>query len=633
MLTIKSEIDMHRVMKFISPLLVGALVGLVGTAEANWGEPSYSDLQVLESHYRIDSAPSENWAEKVEFMKDLDVLDSEILRTIEKVICGAQNNRSVLLIGDGLLRDYVVARMGVRTADYQNRAGACSHYLYEVDTEMVEAGNKFTGEVEQAWKDKFLNPVKRRKVVLYFPDLAQLIGKGTHSNSDIGIEAEFARNISSGDMKAVAYIDSREYARRKNSRHGYVLKSFHTEIRLPVLSQAQTDAFIRRFMKLHFDGAEIPSRSVGLMRSMSEKHLPLRSEPERSLSILDALKTASPAAGKSAFSLDRIRAAVLSASGAPQWYVDQKWDVLKNLKANLMKRIVGQSEVVEDLVKLAQIGYMGERSDERPMASVLFAGPTGLGKSFIPKQMAKALGIPMVVIDMTQYTDAYSTSRFVEIVANALNANPYSILLFEEIDKASVQVLDKLYFLLDEGIFYDMDQKPLYAGGAFVILTTNAGEHTIVENRNSPDLRKLVMNDLAARFRPSFLNRFDTVSIFKPFTRDEFLALARIMVKERQDALVSRYGWNLVVDEAVFQFIATHGQSAEFGARPMKRLIDRIVEGGIAEFQLTVHAIPLEEIKIEIKVRSGEVAPYQFAITVGKMTKAYTVDTEVNSGE
>jgi ATP-dependent Clp protease ATP-binding subunit ClpA len=205
--------------------------------------------------------------------------------------------------------------------------------------------------------------------------------------------------------------------------------------------------------------------------------------------------------------------------------------------------------------------------------------------------MADFMQMKLVTIDMTNYKDKTGIRSFQDIMARNLTNTPFAVYLFEEIDKASIEVLDLLYFMMDEGVFYDAYQRPLFARGAFILMTTNAASEVILKDPENPQLRSLVMADLKQHFRASFLNRFDAISIFKPFSDTEFLQLANIMVDKKLAKIKENFEWSLQVDSATRQFIALYGRSPEFGARPMERMVEGTLGIGIAEYQLQFGAI------------------------------------------
>ena len=246
-----------------------------------------------------------------------------------------------------------------------------------------------------------------------------------------------------------------------------------------------------------------------------------------------------------------LKAASMKAAQVPDWIIAKDFSVLKDLPGNIRSRFIGQTEAVDGVVRLARIGYGGGRTDEKPVASIMFAGPTGTGRN-LSKLLAKNLGLKLITMDMTTYRSSVSMDRFLDVMTDNLTINPHAVYVFEEIDKANVQVLDRLYFLLDEGIFYDRNQKPMYARGCYVVMTTNAGYDVIVKNRDKDNVRELFELALLDRFRPSFLNRFDEIAMFRPFTDPEYVDMGpKLHIGLKASGMKETYNWNLNVDDNI----------------------------------------------------------------------------------
>lgn len=330
------------------------------------------------------------------------------------------------------------------------------------------------------------------------------------------------------------------------------------------------------------------------------------------------------------FTREDVRRSVLSLAQVPEWIMNRDYTVIRNMPAQLDKIVVGVTEGKRDVIRAMENGYVSGRTDEKPIGTSMFVGPTGTGKSFLAKTVAEVLGLKLITFDMTSFRTEESFDRFQDLLSAQLINNPFAIYLFEEIDKANIQVLDRLYFMLDEGVFYDRYQRPLFARGAYIMMTTNAGGDVILRERNNPDLRKLVFLELSKMFRESFLNRFDTMSIFKPFTDAEYMTLAKVLVEKKISKVRDAFEWNLSVGKSVIDFIGVNGRSDVFGARPMERLIENVITTGFTRYQLAHGPIPAP---IALSINKAATGDRTFVIAVsGRSEVSYEVDLDVNPG-
>lgn len=672
---------------------------------------------------------NESWRAITQMMQFTSTFDS-IVQEIEEVVCGPQLNKGVLIVGEAdNFYKYIFARLATRP-----NSPCFGQWHVEIDINKIESGHSYVGEVDQYWRDKILAPSDNKNVVLYFNSLGGLIGLGSHRGDDTGIEQEYSSNITSGKIRTVAFMNKYDYNETLRSKHSYVLAAFAQKMILPPVEMVQAAELIRTYLGTLYPYLKMPERELNYLLKQINYYIPNRSEPERSMNVIEKLirekgssnrdarphavviETAHPylentnlswtvdypeakelqlafdsfdvennfdtvtiknakgdvldvftgnkgtfrtkfyptnklviefksdttgnaqgfkisqvVEGRYAeytFTHEDVRTAVMVLAQVPEWLMKRDFSIIRDLRANLDSDVVGVEEGKRDLVRIAKNGYVAGRTDDRPIGTVMFAGPTGTGKSYIAKKMADFTGQRLVTFDMTSYKEPESFEVFQEVLARSLTNTPYAIYLFEEIDKASIEVLDQLYFLMDEGIFYDRYQRPLFARGAFLIFTTNAASDTILNNPKSPDLRRLVMDDLQKHFRMSFLNRFDAVSIFLPFSDQEYGQLARILTNKKLLAIKEFYDWTLSVDDATYNFIAVKGRSDRFGARPMERIVESVLGTGIAEYQMEYG--PLDENTVLTIAKLA--AENRFIIKVGDKSLEYEVDPDSNSG-
>ena len=397
---------------------------------------------------------------------------------------------------------------------------------------------------------------------------------------------------------------------------------------LPEYGSDDINGILLNYARVYIPQLKLTEAHVNYIKEVIGYYQPNKPEPQRTLTVFKELVTMmeEAVAKNGRFVMDKatLKAASMKAAQVPDWIIAKDFSVLKELPGNIRSRFIGQDEAVDGVVRLSRIGYGGGRTDEKPVASIMFAGPTGTGKTYLSKLLSKSLGLKMITMDMTTYRSSVSMDRFLAVMTDNLTINPHAVYVFEEIDKANVQVLDRLYFLLDEGIFYDRNQKPMYARGCFVVMTTNAGYDVIVKNRDKANVRELFELALLDRFRPSFLNRFDEIAMFRPFTDPEYIDMAKLHIRLKADGMKETYNWNLTVDDSIHNLIASESRSLTFGARPTLRMINGILSLGVTNYQ--IEKAPLEEgSKINLELLSAEDELFRLSVEGGD-----SLDYQVN---
>ena len=454
-----------------------------------------------------------------------------------------------------------------------------------------------------------------------------MIGLGASNRSSTGVETLFAPNIQGGKLRSIAFIDYFNYSRVR-SDNNYVINSFGDTVFLPEYGSNDINGILLNYSRAYIPQLKLTEPHVNYIKDIIGYYQPNKPEPQRTLTVLKELVTMMEEAlsknGRFVMDKATLKAASMKAAQVPNWIIAKDYSILKDLPDKIRSSFIGQDEAVNGVVRLSRIGYGGGRTDEKPVASIMLAGPTGTGKTYLSKLLSRSLDLKMITMDMTTYRSTTSMDRFLSVMTDNLTINPHAVYVFEEIDKANVQVLDRLYFLLDEGIFYDRNQKPMYARGCFVVMTTNAGYDVIVKNRDKSNVRELFELALLDRFRPSFLNRFDEIAMFRPFTDTEYSDMARLHIQLKADGMKETYNWNLTVEDSIHELIARESRSLTFGARPTLRMINGILSLGVTNYQ--IEKAPLEEgSNINLELLSAEDQRFRLSVEGGS-----SLDYKVN---
>ena len=289
-----------------------------------------------------------------------------------------------------------------------------------------------------------------------------------------------------------------------------------------------------------------------------------------------------------------------------------------NLGNELHKRVVGQDEAVRKVTEAIMRSKAGIKDPGKPIGSFLFLGPTGVGKTELAKTLAASLFDDennIVRIDMSEYMEKYSVSRLIGAppgyvgydeggqLTEAVRRKPYSVVLFDEIEKAHPDVFNVLLQVLDDGRVTDSKGRTVDFKNTIIILTSNLGSQYLLDGIGEngeikPECEKLVMNDLRASFRPEFLNRLDEIIMFKPLTKDNIGNIINLLMKELNARLEDKEITVKLSDSAKAGIIAG-GYDPVYGARPLKRYLQKTVETLCAKLILANSVAPGDTILID----------------------------------
>lgn len=302
--------------------------------------------------------------------------------------------------------------------------------------------------------------------------------------------------------------------------------------------------------------------------------------------------------------------------------VESEREKLLRLESTLEERVIGQSEavtLVSDAILRARAGI---KDPNRPIGSFLFLGPTGVGKTELAKALAENLFDSedhIVRLDMSEYMEKHAVSRLIGAppgyigyeeggqLTEAVRRNPYSVILFDEVEKAHPEVFNILLQMLDDGRITDSQGRTVNFKNTVIIMTSNIGSHYLIEKQSdsnneevSKEARELVMNELQGHFRPEFLNRIDEIILFKPLTIENIKGIVMKFLKELQLRLVEKEITISLTDKAQ-RYIAENGFDPIYGARPLRRYIQKHIETALAKKIIAAEIQARQTVEIDIE--------------------------------
>ena len=310
---------------------------------------------------------------------------------------------------------------------------------------------------------------------------------------------------------------------------------------------------------------------------------------------------------------ENIAEVIGSWTGIPaQKLTEDENERLKNLESNLHKRVVGQNEAIEAVAKAIKRGRVGLKDPKRPIGSFLFLGPTGVGKTELSKALAECLfgdENAMIRIDMSEYMEPHSVSKLIGSppgyvgfdeggqLTEKIRRKPYSVILFDEIEKAHPDVMNMMLQILEDGRLTDSQGRTVNFKNTVIIMTSNIGARLITDKKSLgfsnaeetkdtqkeyEETKKEVMQVLKRELRPEFINRIDEIIVFHKLNDEEISKIIDIMLEEVVKRLENQK-INIKIEDSVKDIIAKEGVNKQFGARPLRRAIQNIVEDKLAE--------------------------------------------------
>ena len=338
---------------------------------------------------------------------------------------------------------------------------------------------------------------------------------------------------------------------------------------------------------------------------------------QENLDQVKAVWEAKKAKGRLTVTEDDVAAVVSNWTGIPVTKIGQsESERLLHLEDTLKKRVIGQDEAVRILAKAVKRGRVGMKDPKRPIGSFMFLGPTGVGKTELSKALAEALfgdEKAMIRVDMSEYMEKHSVSKMIGSppgyvghedggqLSEQIRRHPYSVLLFDEIEKAHPDVFNILLQVLDDGQITDSNGRKIDFKNTVIIMTSNAGAQRIMApkhlgfmtktdvDQDHEKMKSAVMEEVKRLFKPEFLNRVDGILVFRTLEKEQQRQIVHLLLKEFIDRLKTSPGIMVEYTDALVSFILDKGYDPQYGARPLRRAIQDHIEDFLAEEYLLGH--------------------------------------------
>jgi ATP-dependent Clp protease ATP-binding subunit ClpA len=508
---------------------------------------------------------------------------------------------NVLMVGDpGVGKTALIEGLAQRIA-----AGTVPRFLHDHEVWSLEigdllAGSKYRGDFEEKLKSVIAALEAKKKCVLFIDEAHTMRGAGSSGNSSLDFANMIKPAITKGALKVVASTTWEEYY-ESFEKDRALMRRFH---RLGVdeptadVTEQILIGLSPRLEKFH--DVMIETDAIRAAVELSARYITDRKNPDKSIDLIDAAcaRERVKDAGTANITRDMIQAQVTRVTGVPEARLsDHDNDCVLDIEINIKQGLYGQNQVVDQVAERLYVSYAGIGNATRPMASFLFLGPTGTGKTELAKLLASNLSMTLLRYDMSEYQERHTVSSLIGAppgyvgfedgnlgggkLISDVSKHPYAVLLFDEVEKAHPDVINIFLQLLDEGRITSSNGKTVDCKNTIVIMTSNLGAQD--NDRNtigfSTELERSGMEDQAMKdfFRPELRNRIDLVCRFQKLDQ---LAIKKIVVKfvdQLKESLRDR-AVSIDITEAAVEFLAAKGYDPKMGARPLARKIDELIK-------------------------------------------------------
>ena len=525
----------------------------------------------------------------------------EIERTIQ-VLCRRRKNNPLLVGEAGVGKTAIAEGLAKMIVDGDTPEVLGQSTIYSLDMGALLAGTKYRGDFEKRLKGVLSQVAHEEGAVLFIDEIHTIIGAGAASGGAMDASNLIKPALASGDLKCIGSTTYQEYKGIFEKDRALARRFQKIDVPEPTVEQAVKilEGLKSRFEEHH--AVRYTHQALRTAVELSSRYINDRFLPDKAIDVIDEAGAnqwmKAPSRRKKTIGVHEVEEIVAKIARIPAKSVSKSdKELLRNLGRDLKLLIYGQDEAIVSLDSAIKMARSGLGGSDKPIGSFLFAGPTGVGKTEVTKQLAYLMGIELIRFDMSEYMERHTVSRLIGappgyvgydqggLLTDAVSKHPHAVVLLDEIEKAHPDVFSLLLQVMDHGTLTDSNGRKTDFRNVILVMTTNAGAEQLqkssigfTEQSHASDAMMVIKQ----AFTPEFRNRLDAIVEFKALDANTIENVVNKFLFELEEQLRSK-GVTLDVDKKARNWLAEKGYDPLMGARPMARLIQENLKKPLAE--------------------------------------------------
>jgi ATP-dependent Clp protease ATP-binding subunit ClpA len=543
----------------------------------------------------------------------------EVERTIE-ILCRRRKNNPLFVGEAGVGKTAIAEGLARRIVEGQVPEVLAGATIWSLDMGSLIAGTKYRGDFEKRLKSVIAELRKQPGAILFIDEIHTVIGAGAASGGVMDASNLIKPSLSNGELRCIGSTTYAEY--RGIFEKDHALARRFQKIDVPEPSVAETIEILKG-LRSRFEEHHQVTYTEGALKAAAElaaRHINERHLPDKAIDVIDEagarLRLQPAATRETTVDVRHIEEVVARIARIPPKTVSSNdKETLRNLERNLKLVIFGQDKAVETLSAAIKMSRSGLGDERKPVGSFLFAGPTGVGKTEVTRQLAIALGIEFIRFDMSEYMERHTVSRLIGappgyvgfdqggLLTEAIAKHPHAVLLLDEIEKAHPDVFNLLLQVMDHGTLTDNNGRKADFRQVIIVMTTNAGAADMARSSigfTQQDNATDGMEAIKKLFAPEFRNRLDAVIQFSGLDESTIERVVEKLLVEVEAQLEAKRV-TVLLDDAARRWVAHTGYDPKMGARPMARVIQEHIKRPLAEELLFGKLVSGGQVRISVK--------------------------------
>ena len=527
--------------------------------------------------------------------------EEEVLRTVQVLSRRRKNNP--LLVGQaGVGKTAIAQGLAKKIVDGKVPDVLKDTTIYSLDVGVLIAGTKYRGDFEKRLKSVLTDLEENKNSILFIDEVHTLIGAGSVSGGSLDASNILKPALADGTLKCIGSTTYEEFRKVFEKDHALARRFQKIDIEEPSVEDTIKILHgLKKYYQTHHN-VKFSSAALASAAELTHRHIGDKRLPDKAIDVMDEVGALQQILPKSKRKINigviDIENIVAKLARIPSRQVnsDDK-SQLKNLGEDLKLGVFGQDSAVESLSSAIKLARSGLSPIEQPMGSFLFAGPTGVGKTEICKQLSRIMGVKLLRFDMSEYMERHSISKLIGsppgyvgydeggLLTEAVNSNPYAVLLLDEIEKAHPDIFNLLLQVMDYGILTDANGREVDFRNVILVMTSNVGAHSVQRASigfNEQDHSLDYEGELKKTFTPEFRNRLSEIIYFNSLSEEVVVYVVNKFLFELEEVLEQK-NVSLIISDTARKWFAKNGYDSKMGARPMARLIEREIRKPLAD--------------------------------------------------
>ncbi|MDH3613962.1 MAG: ATP-dependent Clp protease ATP-binding subunit ClpA [Gammaproteobacteria bacterium] len=572
------------------------------------GEGSQDDDETsLDNETEAESSPLEKYATNLNQLAIDGKIDPLIGREVEiertvQILCRRRKNNPLYVGEAGVGKTALAEGLARMITEERVPDVLLDCTIYALDMGTLIAGTKYRGDFEKRLKGVIAEIGEDPGAILFIDEIHTVIGAGAASGGVMDASNLIKPVLANGEIRCIGSTTYGEY--RGIFEKDHALARRFQKIDVPEPSLEETVAILHglksRFEEHH--GVKYETGALEAAAELAARHINDRRLPDKAIDVIDeagaSLRLQPEDERDDSVTVEMVENIVAKMARIPAKSVSSSdRDALRTLERDLKLTIFGQDRAIEALSSAIKMSRSGLREDEKPIGAFLFAGPTGVGKTEVTRQLSHCMGVELIRFDMSEYMERHTVSRLIGappgyvgfdqggLLTEAVTRNPHAVVLLDEIEKANPEVFNLLLQVMDHGTLTDNNGRKADFRNVIIVMTTNAGAQEMSRASigfTKQDHSSDGMEILRKQFSPEFRNRLDAIIQFASLDHESIKRVVDKLVVELESKLDSN-NVTLELDDAAREWIATRGYDPKMGARPMARIIQEHIKRPLAE--------------------------------------------------